>query len=81
MTGFIITKLVREHVAVESGPNGRSYGQLLDELMDKAANAKEEISLVEFEIEPEDWAVFMAQHAPVEVQAVEAIKHSTRRYK
>lgn len=66
MTGFVVTKLVHEHIPVETGLGGVSFGEMLDTILSQAAKVREEISHIEFEISPADWSLFSSGQQPVE---------------
>jgi hypothetical protein len=56
MSAFIFRRVVTERWPVRFNAEGdKSPGQILDEMLSNSAKAGEEVSLVSFEILPEDW--------------------------
>jgi len=66
--GFVITKVVRQHVPITQGKNGDyTFGQILDQQLESAALAGDEIREVTLEINEDVWqeTIRRAQGYPV----------------
>lgn len=49
---MVVTKVVREHVPIEAGMHGGTIGQLVDEMLLRAAQDGEEVQSIELGVTP-----------------------------
>ena len=62
MAMLTLTKVVREHIELRDGPDGKTYGQLVDESIVTMLNEGQECQAIELEMDPDEWQKMLAAH-------------------